>query len=66
MYKKGQTIKVWDKETDKIEDAELIDTRYNVKSSFDDYIYPTLYDVRFLHNNRISKGHLNIQYLNPM
>ena len=40
--------------------AILRNISYNVKSTFDDYIYPVLYDVHFLHNGRIGKGHFEV------
>jgi|GEM_PF-5834250 len=37
--------------------AEIINIRLNVPSIVDDYIYPILFDVRYLYDGRISKGH---------
>jgi hypothetical protein len=60
MFNIGEIVNVYDNVYDRMEDAELINIRYEVPSSFDKYIYPVLYDVRFLHDNRISKGHLEV------
>jgi hypothetical protein len=60
LFNKGDIVNVYDNKYNRIEKAELIDIRYEVPSSFDKYIYPVLYDVRFLQDNRISKGHLDV------
>jgi hypothetical protein len=57
----GQIIKVWDNKVNNMEDAELIEIRRNVvccEHTESEHIHSVLYDVKFLHDGRISKGHL--------
>ena len=44
--------------------AIIENIRYNVPSVSHDYIYPVLYDVRFMYDGRLSKGHLHIFKIN--
>jgi hypothetical protein len=58
MVTEGQIKSVYDNKCNRWENAKIINIRKDVTSSFDNYIYPILYDVQFVHDGRISKGHL--------
>jgi hypothetical protein len=58
MIEVGDVIRVYNKRNDKIEPARVVDIRYNVKSSFDNHIYPALYDVYLFESHVMSNGHL--------
>lgn len=58
-----QIVKVWDNLHNRMEDAELLNIRYNVVCCAGreyEHTHDVVYDVRFLHDGRISKGHLFI------
>lgn len=59
MYIIGQKLMVYDNKYNRYEWAILKNIRHNVKSMFDNYIYPVLYDVEFVHDGRLSRGHLD-------
>lgn len=58
-YEIGQEVEVYDPRNN-VRDwrhAVVENVRTNVKSTVYDHVHPLLYDVRFLHDGFLSKGH---------
>jgi hypothetical protein len=60
MIEIGDTIKVYngDRFGKRLEKANVVDIRYNVKSFCDKYVYPIVYDVYLFDSHVISRGHI--------
>lgn len=59
----GSIVKAYNNQTNKMEDAELVNIRYNVPccvGTESEHTHDVLYDVRFLSDNRLSKGHISV------
>lgn len=56
----GQNVLAYDSTLKQWKGSIIKDMRRNVPSSFDSYIYPVLFDVEFIHNGKLSKGHLGV------
>jgi len=63
MFCIGEIVSVYNNKTKQFELAKLLDIRHDVnccEGTNAEHVHDILYDVKFLNDNRISKGHLHI------